>query len=64
MPVQFSAVELLFPKMYYFIALYQIIVELWCRATNFPNAPRKECLFADDTAIYLTIGGEDDSNML
>ena len=26
--------------MYYFIAFYQCIVELWCRAKNFPNDPR------------------------
>ena len=33
------AVEFLFPKSYYLIALYQRIVELWCHAKNFPNAP-------------------------
>ena len=26
--------------MYYLIAFYQRIVELWCHAKNFPNAPR------------------------
>ena len=26
--------------MYYLISFYQRIVELWCHAKNFPNAPR------------------------
>ena len=26
--------------MYYLIAFYQRIVELWCQAMNFPNDPR------------------------
>ena len=26
--------------MYYLIAFYQRVVELWCHATNFPNDPR------------------------
>ena len=34
------AVEFYFLKMYYLIEFYQRIVELYCRATNFPNDPR------------------------
>ena len=33
------AFEFWFPKMYYLIAFYHYIVELWCHAKNFPNAP-------------------------